>query len=195
MSKGWALRTKGSYLIYSCKQVTEAKAKSNPYMVIFNFIGYLILVLHDFPLPSARWPSSCSDFSGFISLLCHPDLPATFSGLRPSLFSSDHPPCYSIFACLWNQGDADSFKMNLEVFSLSKEYKKRLNFYFWLRYNYIYMIWYITNEIKITAKSKIYWKINFFLFLAFLGFELRGSHLQGRCSNTWATWHPWNINF
>jgi hypothetical protein len=27
MSKGWALRTKGSHLIYPCKQVTEAKSK------------------------------------------------------------------------------------------------------------------------------------------------------------------------
>jgi hypothetical protein len=65
-------------------------------MVIFNFIGYFILVLHDFPLPGTTWPFSCSDFSGFISLLCHPYLPATFSGLRPRLFSSDPPPCYNM---------------------------------------------------------------------------------------------------
>jgi hypothetical protein len=60
---------------------------------------YLILlatlVLRDFPLPGATWPSSCSDSSGFISLLCRPYLPATFSGLRPSVFSSDPPPCYT----------------------------------------------------------------------------------------------------
>jgi hypothetical protein len=49
-----------------------------------------------FPLLSAMLPSSCSDFSGFISLLCHPYLPATFSGLRSSLFSFDPPPCYSM---------------------------------------------------------------------------------------------------
>jgi hypothetical protein len=64
-------------------------------MAIFNFIGYFTLVLCDFALPGAMSPSSCSDFSGFISLLCHPYLPATFSGPRPRLFSSDPPPCYS----------------------------------------------------------------------------------------------------
>jgi hypothetical protein len=53
-------------------------------------------VLYDFALPGATWPSSCSDFSDFIFLLCHPHLPATFSGLRSSLFSSDPPPCYII---------------------------------------------------------------------------------------------------
>jgi hypothetical protein len=94
MSEGWALRTKRSHLIYPCKQVTEAKSKVYPYMVIFDFIGYFTLVLCDFPLPGTMWPSSCSDFSGFISLLCHPYLPATFSGLRPSLFFSDPPPWY-----------------------------------------------------------------------------------------------------
>jgi hypothetical protein len=75
-------------------RLQKQKARSNPYVVIFNFIGYYILVLHDFPLPSARWLSSCSNFSGFISLLCRPYLPATFSGLRPSMFFSDPPPCY-----------------------------------------------------------------------------------------------------
>jgi hypothetical protein len=53
VSKGWAPRTKGSHLIYPCKQVTETKARSNPYLVIFNFIGYFIQVLCDFPLPAA----------------------------------------------------------------------------------------------------------------------------------------------
>jgi hypothetical protein len=76
-------------------KLQKQKARSNPYMVIFNFIGYFILVLCDFFLLGATWPSSRSDFSGFISLLCHPYLPATFSGLRPRLFSSDPPPCYS----------------------------------------------------------------------------------------------------
>jgi hypothetical protein len=60
------------------------------------FIGYFTLMLHGFPLPGTMWPSSCSDFSGFISLVCHPYLPATFSGLRPRLFSSDPPPCNSL---------------------------------------------------------------------------------------------------
>jgi hypothetical protein len=73
----WAPRTKGSHRIYPCKQVTETKGNSNPCTVIFNFIDYFILC--DFPLPGAMWPFSCSDFSEFISLLCHPYLPATFS--------------------------------------------------------------------------------------------------------------------
>jgi hypothetical protein len=77
-------------------RLQKQRARSDPYMVVLNFIGYFILVLCDFPLPGATWPSSCSDFSGFISLLCHPYLSTTFSGLRPSLFSSDPPPCYVI---------------------------------------------------------------------------------------------------
>jgi hypothetical protein len=81
MPKGWAPRTKGSYLIYPCKWVTEAKSKVSFYWLLY---------------PSAMWLSSCSDFSGFISLLCHPYLPATFSSLRSSLFSFDPPPCYTI---------------------------------------------------------------------------------------------------
>jgi hypothetical protein len=47
MSKGWAPRTKGFHLIYPCKQLQKQKARSNPYMVIFNFIGYFTLVLCD----------------------------------------------------------------------------------------------------------------------------------------------------
>jgi hypothetical protein len=46
-------KAEGYHLIYLCKQVTEAKSRSNPYMVIFNFTGYFILVLCDFPLPGA----------------------------------------------------------------------------------------------------------------------------------------------
>jgi hypothetical protein len=53
MSKGWALRTKESHLIYPCSRLQKQKARSNPYTVLFNFIGYFILVPHDFPLPSA----------------------------------------------------------------------------------------------------------------------------------------------
>jgi hypothetical protein len=64
-------------------------------MVIFNFIGNFTLVLLDFPLLSDTGPSLYSGFSGFIFLLCHPYLPATFSGLRPSLFSFDPSLCYS----------------------------------------------------------------------------------------------------
>jgi hypothetical protein len=75
-------------------RLQKQKARSNLYIVIFKFIGCFILVLHDFPLPGATWSSSCSDFSGFGSLLCHHYLPATFSGPSPWLFFSDPPPCY-----------------------------------------------------------------------------------------------------
>jgi hypothetical protein len=88
----WEQRGLTFYTLASSLQ--KQKARSNPYVVIFNFIGYFSLVLCDFPFPGAMWPSSCSDFSGFISLLCHPCLPATFSGLKPRLFSFDLPLCY-----------------------------------------------------------------------------------------------------
>jgi hypothetical protein len=39
VSKGWALRTKESHLIYPCKQVTETK---KPHMAACDFIGYFI---------------------------------------------------------------------------------------------------------------------------------------------------------
>jgi hypothetical protein len=71
----------------------RSKKQGLIHMVIFNFIDYFTLVLCDFPLPGATWPSPCSDFSCFISRLCHPYLPATFSGLRSILFSFDPPPC------------------------------------------------------------------------------------------------------
>jgi hypothetical protein len=93
MSKVWAPRINPLYTLAS--RLQKQKARFNPYIVILNFIGYFTLVLCDFPLPGATWPSLCPNFSGFISLLCHPYLPATFSGLRPRLFSSDPPPCYN----------------------------------------------------------------------------------------------------
>jgi hypothetical protein len=77
-------------------KLQKQKARSNPYMAIYNFIGYFTLVLHDFPPPSATWPPPRSDSSGFISLQCHPYLPTTLSELRSSLFSSGPPPCYRI---------------------------------------------------------------------------------------------------
>jgi hypothetical protein len=85
---------RGFTLYTLASRLQKQKARSNPYMVVFNFTGYFILVVRDFPLPGATWSSSCSDFSGFVSLVCHPYLPATFSGLRPRLFSSHHSPCY-----------------------------------------------------------------------------------------------------
>jgi hypothetical protein len=77
---------RGLTLYTLASRLQKQKARSNPYMVVFNFIGYFTLVLCGFLLPGATWPSSCSDFSGFISLSCHPYLPATFSGLRLRLF-------------------------------------------------------------------------------------------------------------
>jgi hypothetical protein len=51
VSKGWALRTKGSHLTYPCKQLQKQKAGSNPYMVTCNPIGYFTLMVHDLPPP------------------------------------------------------------------------------------------------------------------------------------------------
>jgi hypothetical protein len=62
------------------------KARSNPYMVIYNSLGYFTPVLCVFPPPQCYVTLSMSDSSGFMSLLCHPYLPATLSELRPSLF-------------------------------------------------------------------------------------------------------------
>jgi hypothetical protein len=88
MFKAEPWEQRGLTLHTLANRLQKQKARSNPYMVIFTFIGYFTLVLRDF------LPSSCSDFSGLISLLCHPYLPATFSGLRPRLFSFDPPLCY-----------------------------------------------------------------------------------------------------
>jgi hypothetical protein len=99
MSKGWTPRTKGSHLMYPCKQVTEATIflktpRFNPYLVICNSICYFTLVLIA-PLP----PVLCDllnilDSLGFISLLYHPWPPATLSEHRTVCFSSGPPLCY-----------------------------------------------------------------------------------------------------
>jgi hypothetical protein len=44
-------KNKGVSPYIPCKQVAEQKARSNPCIIIYNFIGYFTLVLHDFPLP------------------------------------------------------------------------------------------------------------------------------------------------
>jgi hypothetical protein len=95
MSKGWALRAKASHLIYLASRLQKQKARSNPYMVIFNFISYFTLVLCDFSLLQCYLTFLMFRFLDFIFLLCHPYLPAIFSGLRSSLLSFYAPPCYS----------------------------------------------------------------------------------------------------
>jgi hypothetical protein len=73
VSKDWAPKTKKSHIIYPCKQVTQTKnPRFNPYMVIWNSIGYF-----------TSWHL---DSLGFICLLCHPLLPATLSEHRPICF-------------------------------------------------------------------------------------------------------------
>jgi hypothetical protein len=106
---------RGLPLYTLASRLQKQKPKSNPYMVIFNFIGYFALVLCDFPLSGATWPSSCSDFSDFISLLCHPYLPATSSGLRPRLFSSDPPPCYTMILLITPSQVAGITGVNLQT--------------------------------------------------------------------------------
>jgi hypothetical protein len=83
VSKGWAPRTKGSHLIYPCKQVTEPKSKAQP--------TYGCMWLHWlFHFPSAMWPSSCFISLSFISLLCHPFSLSHYQ--NTACFSSGPPP-------------------------------------------------------------------------------------------------------
>jgi hypothetical protein len=112
-------------------RLQKQKARSNPYMVIFNFIDYFILMLHDFPLLSTTWPSSCSNFSGFISLLCHRYFPATFSGLRPRLFSSDPPPYYKGTFLSW--GSCTCFVQHW-ILICKQGSKYKVNAAFWLHW-------------------------------------------------------------
>jgi hypothetical protein len=93
MSKGWEQRGIALYTLAS--RLQKEKARSKPYMVTCNSIGYFTLVLCDFlpppsalPTASAIWPFPHLDSLGFISLLCHPYLPATLS---------EHGPCLSLF--------------------------------------------------------------------------------------------------
>jgi hypothetical protein len=65
----------------------------------YCYMTFPSLVLHDLPHVQIS-QVLCLCYAIPTSLLCHPYLPATFSGLRPSLFSSDLPPCYSA-TCRW----------------------------------------------------------------------------------------------
>jgi hypothetical protein len=64
-------------------------------MVTCNPIGYFILVFNAL-LPLVLYDLLLFEFFRFY-LSVMPSLPpATLSGLRPSLFSSNPPPCYNI---------------------------------------------------------------------------------------------------
>jgi hypothetical protein len=82
MSKGWALRTKGSHLVHPCKQVTKAERKAQ------HTCGCMWLYWL-FNFPSVMWPSYFNSLS-FISLLCHPfpclvrTQPVSFWALLPA---------------------------------------------------------------------------------------------------------------
>jgi hypothetical protein len=92
-SKGWAWRTKGSYLIYPCKQVTEAKSKIYPiygcmqlywlfclqcYMTFFTFRFFVL--------------SSCYVIPSSLLHYQNTDLLASFLALLPAtIMPSD---CY-----------------------------------------------------------------------------------------------------
>jgi hypothetical protein len=99
VSKGWAPRTKGSHLMYPCKQVTEAIKLKNMVEPVYGYMQFYRL-LHPsatWPsIPSAMWPSSPLNSLGFISLLCHPFPPCYFIRTQPVCFSSGPPPCYII---------------------------------------------------------------------------------------------------
>jgi hypothetical protein len=53
-SKAEPREQNGLTLYTLTSRLQKQKARSNAYMVIFNFIGYIILVLCDFPLPGAH---------------------------------------------------------------------------------------------------------------------------------------------
>jgi hypothetical protein len=88
---------RGLTLYTLASRLQKQKARSNPYMVIFNFIGYFSLMLCDFSPPQCYVTTFLMFrfLRFYLSALPSPPL-ATFSGLRPSLFSSDRPPCYTI---------------------------------------------------------------------------------------------------
>jgi hypothetical protein len=81
----------GSYLMYPCKQVTEAKSKAQPTCGCM-WLHWL------FHFPSAMWPS-CFNSLRFISLLCHP-LPLTHQNTACLfLFWSSSLPLHSPLWC------------------------------------------------------------------------------------------------
>jgi hypothetical protein len=148
-------------------------------MVIFNFIGYFTLVLHDFLLPGATKPFWCSDFSGFIPLLCHLYLCATFSGLRPRLFFSDPPPCYNPGIMTRKQSSmfsADTiFQMLCFQFAIGWIHRWKICGYGVADLHRVwqYMVWFYlqfqasTGNIGIDpfGKGANYWSVFIFLFL------------------------------
>jgi hypothetical protein len=72
----------------------KQKARSNPYVIIYNFIGYFTLVLHDFPLPVLRDPlhveipqvfSLCNTILTSLLLYQNPGLSVSFLALFPAV--------------------------------------------------------------------------------------------------------------
>jgi hypothetical protein len=82
--RGWALRTKGSHLIYPCKQVTEAKSKVQPTCGCMR-LRWL------FHFPRAMWPSCFNSSKFYLSAL--PSLPPSHCQ-NTACFFSGPPPCY-----------------------------------------------------------------------------------------------------
>jgi hypothetical protein len=94
-----SLKNRGGLTLYTlASRLQKQKARSNSYMVIFNFIGYFILVLRDFSPPHCYVTLLMFGFLRFY-LSAMPSLPPCYF-LRPTLFSSDHPPCYSAMSPL-----------------------------------------------------------------------------------------------
>jgi hypothetical protein len=96
MSKGWAPTTKGSQLLYTCKQVTEAKSKVWLIRVYLQFYRLLHPSATWLSIPTAICLSSRFDSLSFISLLCHPFLSATLHEHRLACFLSGPLPCYNL---------------------------------------------------------------------------------------------------
>jgi hypothetical protein len=108
--KDWALRIKGSYLIYPCKQVTETKSKAQP--------TYGCMWLHWlFHLPSAMWPS-CFNSLSFISLLCYSLPLSCCQNISLSVCFLLPPPFLLHYSLLWclDSPRVKEYPLDLEYF-------------------------------------------------------------------------------
>jgi hypothetical protein len=108
VSKGWALRTKGSHLMYPCKQVKEAKSQAQP--------TYDCMWLHWlFHFPSVMLPS-CFNSLSFISLLCYP-FPLSHCQNTVCLFFFCSPSFFLHYSSLWSSDPprVKEYHLDLEV--------------------------------------------------------------------------------